>query len=74
MVIECKLFKLLHGSLGQTIRDGVSQTLAYLDHCGSAEGHLVVFDRTEGKPWEQKLFCREASAADGTAIAVCGGM
>ena len=67
MVIECKL---LHGSLEQTIRDGLSQTRAYLDRCGAREGHLV-FDRTDGKPWEQKLFRREASA-DGTPITVWG--
>ena len=45
MVIECKL---LHRSLDQTIREGLSQTRAYMDRCGAHEGHLVVFDRTRG--------------------------
>ena len=56
MVIECKL---LHRGLDQTIREGLSQTRAYMDRCGAAEAHLVVFDRTADKPWEQKLFRRD---------------
>ena len=68
MVIECKL---LHRSLDRTIRDGLAQTRAYLDRCGAGEGHLVIFDRTEGKPWEQRLFRREA-VDGGTTVTVWG--
>ena len=60
MVIECKV---LRRSLEQTIEDGLKQTRAYLDRCGAAEGHLVIFDRTPDRPWEQKLFRREAAGA-----------
>lgn len=52
-VIELKL---LHKSLAKTLEIGLEQTLAYLDRCGAEEGHLVVFDRTPGKPWDDKLF------------------
>ena len=68
MVIECKL---LHGSLERTIDKGLTQTRAYLDRCGAAEGHLVIFDRTPGRTWEQKFF-RRAPAADGAPITVWG--
>ena len=68
MVIECKL---LHRSLERTIRDGLTQTRAYLDRCGAGEGHLVIFDRSADKPWEQKLFRREP-AAGGAPITVWG--
>ena len=68
MVIECKV---LHRSLERTISDGLSQTRAYLDRCGAAEGHLVIFDRAPDRPWEQKLFRREP-AADGAPITVWG--
>ncbi|MDX1654718.1 MAG: ATP-binding protein [Candidatus Competibacteraceae bacterium] len=54
-VIELKL---LHRSLKQTLATGLEQTWQYLDRCGAGEGHLVIFDRTPGKPWEEKLFCR----------------
>ena len=61
MVIECKL---LHGGMERTISDGVAQTRAYLDRCGAAEGHLVIFDRTPDRPWARKLFRRQDTAAD----------
>ncbi len=71
MVIECKL---LHRSLERTIREGLAQTRAYLDRCGAGEGHLVIFDRSADKPWEQNLFRRTApaSAAAGPPITVWG--
>ncbi len=56
IVIELKL---LHKSLDKTIKDGVRQTLEYMDRCGTEEGHLIIFDRTEGKSWEDKIFSRE---------------
>ena len=68
-VIECKL---LRGSLEETIGAGLKQTRAYLDRCGAAEGHLVIFDRTEGKPWRDKLFRRERT--DGGAPVTVWGM
>jgi hypothetical protein len=55
VVIELKL---LHKSLEQTITTGLEQTWAYMDRCAASEGHLVIFDRTPGKPWEDKMFHR----------------
>ena len=68
MVIECKL---LRGSLERTIREGLEQTRAYMDRCGAVEGHLVIFDRTPGKAWQEKLFRREEKG-DGPPITVWG--
>ena len=62
-VVECKV---LRGSLEATIREGLEQTLAYMDRCGGESGHLVVFDRDESKPWEERIFRREESLADRT--------
>ena len=67
-VIECKL---LHRSLEQTIEDGFTQTRAYMDRCAADEGHLVIFDRTEDKPWAEKVFRRQLGAAD-AAITLWG--
>ncbi len=50
--------KLLHKSLEATLREGLAQTADYLDRTGAEEGHLLLFDRTPGVPWEQKLFRR----------------
>ncbi len=52
-VVECKL---LYKSREQTVREGREQTRAYMDRCAAQEGRLVVFDRTAGKPWDDKIF------------------
>lgn len=56
VVVECKL---LWKGVDATIREGLPQTAAYMDTWGAEEGHLVVFDRTPDKPWEEKIFRRD---------------
>ena len=68
VVIECKV---LHRGLQRTLRDGLDQTRAYMDRSGASEGHLVVFDRTEGKPWKEKIFRRDETEG-GTSVTVWG--
>ena len=68
-VIECKL---LHDSLARTIHDGLEQTRAYMDRCAAEAGHLVVFDRTAGRSWDEKIFCR--TEADGGPPVTVWGM
>ena len=68
VVIECKL---LHRSLEQTLRDGLEQTRAYMDRCATAEGHLVLFDRTEGKSWDDKVYRRDETEG-GAPVTVWG--
>ena len=67
-VVECKV---LHKSLERTIREGLEQTAAYMDRCGAEAGHLVIFDRSEGKRWEEKVFRRD-EVVDGRTITVWG--
>ncbi len=62
-VIECKV---LHGTLARTIRDGMEQTLAYMDRCDANEGHLVVFDRAPDRPWDDKVFQRDETISGRT--------
>ena len=68
MVIECKLVR---RSLDETIRTGLAQTRAYMDRCAAAEGHLVLFDRTAGKSWNDKVF-RRADSSAGRLVTVWG--
>ena len=62
---------MLRRGLDSTVREGLDQTCTYMDRCGAAEGHLVVFDRTEGKPWSDKLFRRDEKQR-GVPITVWG--
>jgi len=55
-VIELKI---LYKSLEKTIEAGLEQTWQYMDRCGAAAGHLVIFDRSENKSWDDKIFYRE---------------
>ena len=68
VVIECKV---LHRGLERTLREGLEQTRAYMDRCDAAEGHLVVFDRAEGRPWDEKVFRRE-EVEGGAPVTVWG--
>ena len=68
-VVECKV---LRGSLQRTVAEGLEQTAGYLDRCAAQAGHLVVFDRTAGKRWADKLFRRVEHSGDGRAITVWG--
>ncbi len=68
VVIELKL---LHKSLEAVIKEGLEQTVDYMDKCGTDEGHLVIFDRRPGRKWEDKIFQNE-EAHGGKRIVVWG--
>ncbi len=50
--------KIRYGSLKKTIDLGLKQTAKYMDKCGCAEGHLIIFDRSAKRLWKEKIFCR----------------
>jgi len=43
----------------------------YTERYGVGHGHLVVFDRSESRSWDEKVFRREKSV-DGRAVTVWG--
>lgn len=57
IVIELKI---LRSNAEETIRKGLEQTADYMDKCGGTinEGYFILFDRTKGKTWEEKLWHR----------------
>ncbi len=69
IVIECKI---LHKSLEQTIADGLDQTAEYMDRCDAEAGHLVIFDRREGRRWEDKVFRDHRTSGSGGEIDIWG--
>ena len=68
-VIECKI---LHKGLDQTIAAGLSQTAEYMDRCDAEAGHLVIFDRREGRRWEDKVFRDRRASDSGVEIDIWG--
>ena len=67
-VVECKV---LRRSLERTIRDGLEQTAGYVDRCGAEAGHLVIFDRSADRSWDEKVFQRRETGG-GVEIDVWG--
>jgi hypothetical protein len=35
---------------------GLAKLRDYMDKCGADEGWLVIFDKTPGKSWDQKIY------------------
>ena len=68
-VIECKI---LHKTLDQTIAEGLEQTAAYMDRCDAEAGHLVIFDRREGRRWKDKVFRDRRASDSGIEIDIWG--
>ncbi|MBW2741068.1 MAG: hypothetical protein LWX54_12695 [Deltaproteobacteria bacterium] len=63
--------KVLYKSLEQTITDGLEQTASYMDRCGTDDGHLIIFDRSQERSWNEKIFQRKESR-QGKRILVWG--
>ncbi len=68
VVIECKI---LHAGVNPTINEGLPQTVAYMDTWAAEEGHLVLFDRSPDRTWDEKVFRREEDF-EGRNITVWG--
>ena len=48
--------KIKYGSLDKTIEEGLIQASKYMDTCDTSHGHLIIFDRTQSKTWDEKIF------------------
>ena len=54
IVLELKIKR---GSLNKVIDEGLRQTTDYMDLVGSVdEGHFIVFDRSQEKTWEERIW------------------
>ncbi len=67
-VIECKLRR---KGLDSVLAEGLVQIRGYMDRCGTDEGHLVIFDQSEKRSWEEKVFRRD-EIARGKPVTVWG--
>ncbi|MGH9753628.1 MAG: hypothetical protein ACREA2_12670 [Blastocatellia bacterium] len=68
VVLELKVGS---GASEAMIREGLEQTVGYMDRCGADEGHLVIFDRNPNRTWEEKIW-RRAEVHAGRTIQVWG--
>lgn len=50
---------------------GLKQTAEYMDKSQATEGHLILFDRSLNRPWEERIYKKEEKVA-GKVITVWG--
>lgn len=61
--------KILRGALDTAIEKGLQQTAEYMDTVGSVdEGHLIIFDRSQTKTWEQRIWHQPYTHQDRTIM------
>jgi len=68
IVIELKI---RYMNTENDIQKGLNQTAEYMDKCGAAEGHLIIFDRRKSISWEEKIFNKKMNI-DNKIIMVWG--
>jgi AAA-like domain len=54
-VIEIKIKRVKDG-MDSLIEKGIIQTRAYMDKCKATQGHLLIFDPSSGKSWDERVF------------------
>lgn len=57
IVIELKIMR-----DSRTLPKGLEQTAEYMDSVDATEGHLVIFDSSKTKSWEEKIYQRDEKA------------
>lgn len=66
VVLELKIKR---GNLAKVIAQGLEQTAGYMDSVGSVdEGHLIIFDRTQDKTWDERIWHKPYEHADHTIM------
>lgn len=68
IVLELKVYT---GKPDRIIEKGLEQTWEYMDKCGTREGYLLVFNKGNSIPWEDKVF-KTGKAIKNTKIAIYG--
>ncbi|MDR1828784.1 MAG: AAA-like domain-containing protein [Methylobacteriaceae bacterium] len=53
-------------------KDGLEQLERYMDTCGASEGWLVIFDRDQTKPWEERIYWVTETLPDGSTVHIVG--
>ena len=58
------LFELKVMRTSKTLPEGLTQTAEYMDTMNASEGHLVIFDPSKTKTWEEKIFQRDETVGN----------
>ena len=50
----------------KTLSDGLKQTAGYMRTCNATEGHLIIFNRSSKKTWDEKIFTQNETVGKRT--------
>lgn len=65
-------YRIHSSSANAIIAGGLNQTAEYIDRCDAEAGHLVIFDRREGRRWKDKVFHDHRTSGSGVEIDIWG--
>ncbi len=60
--------RLKRNPMESVIAQGLEQIRSYMDNCGTAEGHLIVFESDVSKTWEERIYRREEAENNPTVV------
>jgi len=55
----------------KSLKEGIEQTMQYMDTFGSAEGWLAIFDRRPEVSWDEKIYVKKETV-EGKTVTVIG--
>lgn len=50
--------KIVRKTIDATLAEGLEQTADYMDKCGTSDGHLILFDRSTERTWDDKIYTK----------------
>jgi hypothetical protein len=50
--------KIVRKTIDATLAEGLEQTADYMDKCGTTVGHLILFDRSTERTWDDKIYTK----------------
>jgi hypothetical protein len=50
--------KIVRKTIDATLAEGLEQTADYMDKCGTTDGHLILFDRSTERTWDDKIYTK----------------
>ena len=50
--------KIVRKTIAATLAEGLEQTADYMDKCGTTVGHLILFDRSTERTWDEKIYTK----------------
>ena len=58
--------KIVRKTIEATLAEGLEQTADYMDKCGTTDAHLILFDQSKERSWDEKIYTTTEQFQDKT--------